>query len=136
MFLIYQPEGSTEPTRFKYNPRKLMSAEREMLERKTGKDFSDFTSAVLSGNSLCRRALLYMYLKRDHPTIKWDEVDFAWDELKLEYSKQELLQMREAVSENTSGDERAASLAGLDKEIETAIDEGEEAGKAGLPIAG
>lgn len=135
MFLIYQPEGSTEPTRFKYNPRKLMSAEREMLERKTGKDFSDFTSAVLSGNSLCRRALLYMFLKRTHGAIKWDDVDFAWDELKLEYSKQELLKMRETVSENTSGDERAATLANIDGEIETAIDEGEEEGKASLPIA-
>lgn len=135
MFLIYHPEGSEEPTRFKYNPRKLMSAEREMLERKTGKDFSDFTSAVLSGNSLCRRALLYMYLKREHPGIKWDGVDFAWDELKLEYSKQELLKMREAVSENTSGDERAATLANLDEQIETAIDEDETEGKASLPIA-
>ncbi|WP_329274780.1 hypothetical protein [Streptomyces sp. NBC_01451] len=136
MYLIYHPEGSDEPTRFKYNPRKLMSAEREMLERKTDKDFSDFTSAVLSGNSLCRRALLYMYLKREHPGIKWDAVDFSWDELKLEYSKQELTKMREAVSENTSGDERAATLANLDEQIETAIDESEDGGKVDLPIAG
>ncbi|MEV1049670.1 hypothetical protein [Streptomyces sp. NPDC049887] len=137
MYLIYQPEGSEEPTRFKYNPRKLMSAEREMLERKTGKDFTDFTSSVLSGNSLARRALLYMFLKRQHPTIKWDDVDFAWDELKLEYSKQELVTMREAISENTSGDERTATLANLDAEIETAIDEEDEGeGKASLPIAG
>ncbi|MEU4150831.1 hypothetical protein [Streptomyces sp. NPDC026659] len=136
MYLVYQPEGSEEPKRFKYNPRKLMSPEREMLERKTGKDFSDFTSAVLSGNSLCRRALLYMFLKREHPTIRWDDVDFAWDELRLEYSKQELTQMREAVSENTTGDERAATLAQLDEQIATAIDESEEEGKASLPIAG
>ncbi|NEB04506.1 hypothetical protein [Streptomyces sp. SID13726] len=136
MYLVYQPEGSEEPKRFKYNPRKLMSPEREMLERKTDRDFSDFTSAVLSGNSLCRRALLYMFLKREHPGIRWDDVDFAWDELKLEYSKQELLKMREAVSENTTGDERAATLASLDEQIATAIDESEEEGKADLPIAG
>jgi len=136
MYLVYQPEGSEEPKRFKYNPKRLMSAEREMLERKTEKNFSDFTQAVLSGNSVCRRALLYMFLKREHPGIKWDDVDFAWDELKLEYSKQELLKMREAISENTSGDERAATLSNLDTEIETAIDEGEEEGKASLPLAG
>lgn len=136
MYLVYQPEGSDEPKRFKYNPRKLMSPEREMLERKTDRDFSDFTSAVLSGNSLCRRALLYMFQKREHPGIRWDDVDFAWDELKLEYSKQELLKMREAISENTSGDERAATLATLDEQIATAIDESDDEGKASLPIAG
>jgi hypothetical protein len=136
MYLVYQPEGSEEPTRFRYNPKKLMSAEREMLERKTGKDFSDFTTAVLSGNSLCRRALLYMFLKRQHPSVKWDDVDFAWDELKLEYSRQELAQMREAVAENTSGEERENTLASLDREIETAVDDSEEEGKATLPIAG
>lgn len=135
MYLVYQPEGSEEPTRFKYNPRRLMSAEREMLERKSGKDFSDFTAAVLSGNSVCRRALLYMFLKRQHPTVKWDDVDFAWDELKLEYSRQELAKMRETVAENTSGEERENTLASLDKEIETAVDESEEEGKATLPIA-
>jgi hypothetical protein len=135
MYLIHQPEGSEEPTRYKYNPRKLMSAEREMLERKTGKDFTDFTTSVLSGNSLCRRALLYMFQKRDHPTVKWDDVDFAWDELRLEYSRQELLTMREQIAENTSGDERAARLASIDEEIEKAIDEDDE-GKAELPIAG
>ncbi|MEU9654845.1 hypothetical protein [Streptomyces chartreusis] len=136
MYLVYQPEGSDEPKRFKYNPKRLMSAEREMLERKTDRDFSDFTSAVLSGNSLCRRALLYMFLKREHPGIRWDDVDFAWDELKLEYSKQELLKMRDAISENTSGDERAATLSTLDEQIETAIDESDDEGKADLPIAG
>ncbi|WP_340376441.1 hypothetical protein U5640_15840 [Streptomyces sp. SS7] len=113
-----------------------MSAEREMLERKTGKDFSDFTTAVLAGNSLCRRALLYMFLKRQHPSIKWDDVDFAWDELKLEYSRQELAKMREAVAENVEGAERENTLANLDREIETAVDESEEEGKAALPIAG
>lgn len=136
MYLVYQPEGSEEPTRFKYNPRKLMSAEREMLERKTGKDFSDFTTAVLAGNSLCRRALLFMFLKRQHPSVKWDDVDFAWDELKLEYSRQELVKMREAVAESASGEDRENTLASLDREIETAVDESEDEGKASLPIAG
>jgi hypothetical protein len=93
MFLIYSPaDGDVQ--RLKYLPNKLMSAEREVLERKTDRDFSAFTKAVLSGNSLCRRALLWVLLKRAHPTLKLEDVDFAWDELKLEYSKQELHKMR------------------------------------------
>lgn len=134
MFLIYQPEGQDEQ-RFKYQPRRLMSVEREALERRTGKDFTDFTAAVLSGNALCRRALLHMFLKRVHPGIRFEDVDFAWDELRLEYSRQELQAMRESVAENSSGPETADRLEALDREIATAIDEDDE-GKAGLPIAG
>lgn len=135
MYLVYKPEGQAEPTRWRYNPRKLMSVEREDLERRTGKNFTDFTSAVLQGNSLCRRALLYTFLRRDHPKTRFDDVDFAWDELTLEYSRQELIDMREKVSESTHGAERAAALEALDKDIEDAWDDTEAEGKAGLPIA-
>lgn len=135
MYLVYEPEGADEPQRFKYNPRKLLSAEREAMERRTGKNFSDFTTAVLAGNALCRRALLWMFLKREHPgAIRFEDVDFTWDELRLEYSKQEYQAMRENVLANSTGDELAARLENIDREIETAIDEDE--GKAQLPIAG
>lgn len=136
MYLIYQPEGDDEPQRWKYDPRKLMSPEREMLERRTGKDFSDFTKSVMNGNSTCRRALLFMYLKRSHPTIKYEDVDFAWDELTLEYSRQEYQEMRSAVVDNLTGAELAAALEQLDGEMATAIDEAEDEGKAQLPIVG
>lgn len=136
MYLIYQPEGEAEPQRWKYDPRKLMSAEREMLERRTSKDFSDFTKSVMNGNSSCRRALLFMYLKRSHPGIKYEDVDFAWDELTLEYSRQEYQEMRSAVVDNLTGAELAAALEQLDGEMATAIDEAEDEGKAQLPIVG
>ncbi|MFF1417476.1 hypothetical protein [Streptomyces sp. NPDC058280] len=135
MFLIYQPEGQDEPTRWRYNPKKLMSVEREDLERRTGKNFADFTTAVLQGNSLCRRALLFTFLRRDHPKTKFEDVDFAWDELKLDYSRQEWEQMREKVLETKHGDELAAALAAIDTAMEDAFDDVEEEGKAQLPIA-
>lgn len=135
MFLIYQPEGQPEPTRWRYDPHKLMSVEREDLERRTGRNFSQFTSDVLQGNSLCRRALLFTYLRRDHPKTKFEDVDFAWDELKLEYSKQEWQQFRENVLETQHGDELATSLSVIDKHLEEALDDTETLGKAVLPIA-
>lgn len=136
MYLIYQPEGADEPTRFRYQPRKLMSAEREALERRTGRDFTAFTQAVLAGNGLCRRALLHMFLKREHPGVKFEDVDFAWDDLRLEYSKQELQAMRETAAEASSSPETAEHLEALDREIATAIDDEGGPGKAPLPIAG
>lgn len=135
MFLIYQPEGQAEPTRWRYNPKKLMSVEREDLERRTGRHFTEFTTAVLEGNSLCRRALLFTFLRRDHPKTKFEDVDFAWDELRLDYSRQEYERMRESVLETQHGDQLAVALAGIDKALEDAFDDSGEEGKAGLPIA-
>lgn len=135
MYLVYSPEGQEEPTRWKYNPRKIMSAEREWIERRTDRNWSEFTKDVIQGSSLCRRALLYVFLKREHPTVKWDDVDFAWDELKLEYSKAELIELRSTVAESVSGDERAAVLEKLDTEIAEAFEDPDDEGKAQLPVA-
>lgn len=136
MYLVYAPEGSSEPQRWKYNPRKIMSVEREMAERRTGRNWTEFTKDVVAGNSLCRRALLFLYLKRDHPTTRWEDVDFAWDELTLEYSRGELLLMREEVADKAPADQVGAILERLDEEIAAAFEDPEEEGKARPPIAG
>ncbi|MGW1595244.1 hypothetical protein [Streptomyces sp. NPDC002343] len=135
MYLVYSPEGSDEPKRWKYNPRKIMSAERENIERITSRNWSEFTKDVVAGSSLCRRALLYTYLKREHPTLKLDDVDFAWDELSLEYSRGELAELRKSVAESATGDERATILVKLDQEISEAFEDPEDEGKAQLPVA-
>ncbi|MFF7183257.1 hypothetical protein [Streptomyces sp. NPDC008121] len=135
MYLVLKREGDAEPTRWRYNPKKLMSVEREDIERRTGRNFAQFTQDVLQGNSLCRRALLFTYLRRDHPKTRFEDVDFAWDELTLEYSKQEFESMRENMLESLHGDELAASLAAIDRHIEDAFDDTETEGKAQLPIA-
>lgn len=132
MYLVYQPEGTEEPQRFPYKPQKLMTVEREVLERRSGQDFADFTKGVLNGNAVCRRALLWVMLKRAHPTLKFEDVDFAWDELKLEYSKQEYELMRDQLIE--AGNARPEQIDAINREIATAIDE-ESEGKALPPIA-
>ena len=135
MYLVYA-DGGDEPKRWKYQPKKLMSAEREMLEKYTGRDFTEFSKAVLKGNAKCRRALLYLYLKREHPTLKFDDVDFAWDELTLEHSKGELQLMREQLSDTVPPEQLDSVRAKLDEEIAEAYEDPEEKGKAQLPIAG
>lgn len=136
MYLVYQPEGQEEATRWRYNPRKLMTVERETIERLTDRNFTEFTTDVLQGNSLCRRALLYTFLRRDHPRTKFEDVEFLWDELTLEYSKQELTEMRARAAENLVGAERRQALEQFDAEIAEAFDDTADEGKAGLPIAG
>lgn len=136
MYLVYKPEGSEEPKRWKYQPKKLMSAEREKLERLTDRNYSEFTKDVVAGNALCRRALLFVFLKREHPTTRFEDVDFAWDELTLEYSKGELRLIRAEVSESVSGEKAAAVLGKLDEQIAEAYEDPDDEGKAELPVAG
>lgn len=136
MFLVYKPEGSEEPKRWKYQPKKLMSPERELIEKLTSKNFTEFTVDVQKGNSRCRRALLFIYLKREHPTLKFDDVDFAWDELTLEHSKGELQLMRVQLPDTVDPEQLDAVRAKLDEEIAAAYDDPDEEGKAELPIAG
>lgn len=135
MYLVYKPEGSEEPKRWKYQPKKLMAVEREKLERLTGRNFSEFTVDVQKGNALCRRALLFIFQKREHPVLKFEDVDFAWDELTLEHSKGELMLMREQLPESVPPDQLEAVRAKLDEEIAQAYEDPAEEGKAQLPIA-
>lgn len=136
MYLVYKPEGTEEPKRWRYQPKKLMSPERELLEKLTSKNFTEFTVDVQKGNSRCRRALLFIYLKREHPTLKFEDVDFAWDELTLEHSKGELLLMREQLPDSVAPEQLDAVRGKLDEEIAAAYDDPDEEGKAQLPIAG
>lgn len=136
MFLIYKPEGQDEPTRWRFNPRRgLLAVEREDIERRTGLPYAEFTQHVLKGSSLCRRALLYVFLRREHPKTRWEDVDFEWDELNLDFSKQEWQQMRDNAIERLHGEELAAALEMFDKNMAEAIDDVEESGKAQLPVA-
>jgi len=135
VFLVYTQEGAEEPKRWKYNPRRIMSAERENIERLTGRNWTDFTKEVVQGSSICRRALLFTFEKREHPTLRFDDVDFAWDELTLEYSKGELTQMRDAAAESAPAELRPAVLARIDEQIAAAAEDPEEEGKAQPPVA-
>lgn len=136
MYVIYQPEGQEEPTRFKFDPRKLMSPEMEKLESLTGLDYGDIVEKVQARSAKCRRALLFVLLKREHPVLKYEDVTFAAGELKIEYSRQELLAWQEHFRETMTGAELAANLARIDKDLESAPDDPDQEGKAALPIVG
>ncbi|MFE2352205.1 hypothetical protein [Kitasatospora cineracea] len=133
MYLTYQPEGSAEPTRWKYDPKKLLSPEMERLEKLTDRAYGQFVMDVQAGHALCRRALLFIFLKRQHPTLKFDEVTFAWDQVDFVYSRGELLEMRAEAAENAAPDRRDAALAQIDAALVDAFDEDE--GKAQPPSA-
>jgi len=128
--VTYTPEDG-EPQVFDYNPNRLMSVEREALEKVTGRSFNEFAMGVLKGNALCRRALLHVLLKRQHPGIRFDDVDFLWDELTVEMTQGEIdLAVARLREKNGDEDMIEAMLKQRDQAPE---DDGE--GKARLPFA-
>ncbi|UJV41628.1 hypothetical protein [Streptomyces sp. AMCC400023] len=128
MKVTYSPEDGDEQV-FDYNPNKLMSAEREVLEKRTGMAFGTFAMGVLRGNALCRRALLHVLLKRQHPTLRFEDVDFLWDELTVEMTVGEI-DLAVARMREKGGDEDM--IEGMLQQRDTApADEG----KARLPFA-
>jgi hypothetical protein len=70
MYLTYKPEDQ-ETQRFLYEPGKLRVAETEAIEDRTGMPYGgDFKIALLKGQVRARRALLWTFLRRLHPSIR------------------------------------------------------------------
>lgn len=80
MRITYTPEGA-EPQVFEFKPGKLMSPEAEAIERHTGMTYKGFTDALGETSMLATHALLWVFLKRKDPTLKYDAVQFCMDEI-------------------------------------------------------
>lgn len=130
MYLRYQPEGSSEPTIYKYDPKKMMSAEREALEKKTGLTYEQFHTKLVEGSSVCRRALLWVMIKRTAAGTRYEDVDFAWGECELGLYKHEIEDMTKAVEDaDVPESEKTQGLAALAEMLKTA-EEDPDSGKA------
>lgn len=136
MRLVYHPEGSTEPQRWEISLGKFRSLEVEQIEKLTGFDYgNEFKARLMKGNALARRALLFVLLRRQHPTTKFHDVDFADDELQLEMDLDELHETRKVVetSPAISEAERPLVLAALDEQIAEEAERAGVEGKAPTP---
>lgn len=134
--LVYTPDGQQQQ-RWEFQLGKLRCQETEAIERRTGMAYgSEFKENLLKGQVLARRALLWTMLRREHHSLRFENVDFADDELLLEFDRGEWQQMYNEVEQvaGLSDDERAFRLAMIGAEIaklDEAAAEGEpEQGKA------
>lgn len=112
MRFIYKPEGA-EPKSWPFQPTKLMSPEAEAIERHTGMTFGEWQTALMRDSMLAIHGFLFVMLKREHPTLKWDEVVFCLDDVDVEPETDELEQARDqlaakAAAEGLSDDEAEA----------------------------
>lgn len=88
MQFVYKPEGA-EPRSWEFNPQRLLSPEVEAIERFTGLEYAEWVEAVGRSSALAIHGLLYVYLKRNNPTLKWDQVQFYMDEVEFQMNDEE-----------------------------------------------
>jgi len=88
-------------------------------ERQT---YEAFKLAVQQGSAPARQVLLWHLQSLDHPTLRLEDVDFAEDELSVEYTVSELQQFRDTMAGQSSLDQaqREQFLAILESEIQRA----------------
>lgn len=118
MILAYTPEGA-EPRKWSFKPEKLMSSEAEAIEKATHLTYAEFGVDLLKGSATCRRALLWVLLKREDPPLRLAQVDPPVGSIVVEFDTDELIALREQAAQDTSleDDERAQVLEQLDAEI-------------------
>lgn len=94
MFIKYTPaEG--EQQQFYFQLAKLMTVEAEKIEEVTGWSFDDFQTQLMKGFVKARRVLLWILLKRQHPTMKLADINVPVDAITVEFDRDEFDSMLE-----------------------------------------
>jgi hypothetical protein len=110
---VYKPEGAT-PKKWDFDPSKLMSPEAIAIERLTGMTFGEWQDALSRGSMLALQALLYVLLKRETPTLKFDDVQFCNDDVDVELTDEEAAEeVRDLEAKESLTDQEQAVLDAL-----------------------
>ena len=119
MKVTYTPEGAT-PRVWDFRPGRLLNAEAEAIEDKTGWTYQEFGVAFMSGSMKAYHALLWVMLRRTTHNLKWDEVVFAYDEIEVEFDAEEKQRMVEEMERNLDDldDQQMLFLAQLKLELQ------------------
>jgi hypothetical protein len=128
LLLIYRPEGADE-RRWTFTPDKLMSSEAEAIEKVTGQTYEEFGQSLIKGSMSARRALLWVFLKREDAPLRHSQVDVPVGSVGIDYEAHELQAIRDGLDEDRtlSDEDRQAAMDALDEMI---ADEAVEALKA------
>lgn len=124
MIVTYKPEGE-EAQKWEFTPGRVKMSEAEILQKRFGGTWDEFKVGVMKGDIRSRRVMLWHLLRLQHHTLRFEDMtDFYDDELNLEFTKAELLNVRVGVEQlsTLSAEERESALASLDALIEDAPD--------------
>lgn len=127
MFVTYKPAGE-QPQEFVFKPGEMLSHDSEQIEKMTSMTWEEFLAALQKGSTIARRALLWILLRRTHPTtLRFADVSFKQGELSVDYDRGELAEIREglltpaaAARAEKSGQDLDSMIAAIDEEMEKA----------------
>lgn len=131
MIVTYAPEDG-DRQRWDWDPDRVRTSEAEIVEKRYGKSWDQFKASVMQGESKARRVLLWHLLRREHHTLKFEDLpDFYTGELQVEFTTSELTVIRDRVAKaKMSESEREDMLTALDLQMTEAVSADEAAGKA------
>jgi hypothetical protein len=126
MFVTYTPAGET-PREWVFKPGDMLNRESEQIEKVTGLTWEEFLQQLQKGLTMARRALLWTLLRRDHPVLRFSDIEFRQGELAVDYDRGELEEMRAGLLEpgaqaraEKSGQDLDAMLAAVEAQMEKA----------------
>lgn len=104
MIIVYSPEDG-DKQQWEFTPGKVRAGEAERIEKRYGANWTEFLQGVNTGSIRARRVLLWHLIRRDHPTLRWEDTpDFYAGELSVDMSLTELVEMRERVASDKTID--------------------------------
>lgn len=129
MFVVHQPAGASKPTHYEFRPEKVLTSKAVIAEKLYSKACGErrtwemLVADARQGSIAARKVVLWLAMSADHHTLRYEDMpDLAVGEISMEYSRQELREMRAGIAESNEilEQEKAAMLAGLDRQIEDA----------------
>lgn len=119
MLVTYKPENAEKPTEWEFDPNRVRQSEAEMIEKRSGLRWTQWVEAIQAGSASARRVLLWHLMRKDHHTLRLEDVpDFYMGELEIDYSLADLQRLRAQVSDAAMDDKtKAEVLERLDLEI-------------------
>ena len=120
MQVTYKPEDHPDRHQtWDFNPNRVRQSRAEMIEKRYGARYADWTNEVQRGEARARRVLLWHLMSMDHPGVKLEDVpDFMMEEVEVDYSISDLQKLRVSVAESAMDDaNKETTLERLDLEI-------------------
>lgn len=123
MILTYAPADG-DAQHFVFKPDDMLNHEAEAIEKRTAWSWAEFLEQVQKNSTLARRALLWTFLRRTHPTIRFEDLSFRQSEVELAFDVDEMTAMRNAVAEapDQPGVDKDMYLTFMDGEIAKAVE--------------
>lgn len=131
MWVEYKPEDpavSGDGGRWKFDADRVLGAHAEMIERRFGETWEQFTAAVVQGSVKARRVLLWYFRMKEHPGYRLEDLpDFYVGELKVTYGVADLAGIKEGILKASwdTPEQKEQALTAVDLMLSEAIAEEE-----------